>query len=364
MSLDDDYLENIKSLPQLEFIIPALETAKEFNNVSVRKNGDTFQIQLTLMMESQPHLSKAWKTGVALDASASMRKAFGRRLTGDIPVNIAAEYEKKGWLKKETRDGRKVKLFTRPAVDDAMERGLVSATPNTMDFLGPEFMSYLSRHLDIDGETTLIYWAGGNGDEIELYGDVKADAHAILLIDGPEEMMFGKNTLLLPAVKYLVERFDKSHMTMLVFISDGRIDDLPALKQYTLNLAQEIIGNKHNMVKCVLIGVGDEVNENALLELEALSTTTYLKIWDYMIVNDLGEVLEIFAEVIRNTQIVAGAGTIYDDQGNVVKSYPGGLPATVVFSMPIGSRWFELELANQRIKQIVKVPKYVWGGSV
>jgi len=363
MALDDDYLDNIKAASKMEFIIPAQETAKEFNNVNVRKDGESFQVQFTLMMEPRNDLSKAWKTAVALDASASMRKVYGRRLTGDIPSNIANEYEKSGWLKKETRDGRKIKVFTRQAVDDALARGLVSTSLNTMDFLGPEFMTYISRHLDIDNETTLIYWAGNNGDDIEVYGNVKEDAHANLCLDGPDDMMFGRKTLLLPAFKYLTEQFAKAPMTMLVFLSDGQIDDLPALKKYTIDLAQEITYNQHNMVKCVLVGVGDDINETSLLELEALASTTYFNIWSSMVVNNLREVLKIFEEVIRSTQIVARDATIYDDQGTVIKTYPGGLPATVVFSMPITSRWFELELANLRIRQIIQVPKYVFGGS-
>lgn len=362
MSLDDDYLDNIKAAPNVEFLVPAAQTAKEFNNIKVQKKGNRFQIQFTLMMDPQKNLSKPWKTGIALDASASMRKVFGRRLIGNIPVNVAAEYEKNGWLKKDDRDGRKVKLFTRAAVDDAVKRGLVSVSPNLMDFLGPEFIAYLSRNLDIDGETALIYWAGGNGAEIELYGNVKEDEYANLSIDGPDGMMFGKKTQLLPAVKFLLERFDKSHMVMLVIFTDGRIDDLSEVKQFTINLAKQITDNKHNMVKCVLIGVGDDIDETLMLELDALASTTYVNIWDHMLVNNLPEVLKIFAEVIRSTQIVAEAGTIYDDQGNVIKTYPGGLPATVVFSMPITSQWFELELSNQRIRQIVKVPKYALGG--
>lgn len=362
MSLDDNYLENIKAAPNVEFIVPASQTANEFNNVNVRKKDDTLQLQFTLMMDPQRNLSKPWKTAIALDASASMRKVFGRRLTGDIPATVATEYEKNGWLKKDNQDGRKVKLFTREAVDDAVERGLISFSPNLMDYLGPEFIGYLSRNLDIDDETTLIYWAGGSGAEIEVYGDIKEDACAHLSIDGPEEMMFGKKTQLLPALKFLVERFEKAHRVMLVFFSDGRINDLSEVKQYTVNLARLITDNQHNLVKCILIGVGDDIDETPMLELDALAAKTYVNIWDHMIVNNLQEVLKIFAEVIRNTQIVAGPGTIYDADGNILKSYPGGLPATVIFSMPITSPWFELELADQRIRQTVEVPKYVLGG--
>lgn len=361
MTPDHDYIENIKAAPKIEFIIPAQETAREFNNVKVRKNGDSFQIQLTLMIQPQNNLCKAWKTGLALDASASMRKVYGRRLTGVIPAKVASEYSNKGWLKKDNRDGHKVKLFTREAVDDALARGLVSATPNTMDFLGSEFIGYLARNLDIDGETTLIYWAGGNGDEIEVYGNVQENVYADLTIDGPEDIIFGKKTLLCPAVKFMVDRFAEYPLAMLVFISDGHIDDLPALKEYTTDLSAQIANNQHNLVKCILIGVGDNVDENALLKLDGLSSETFINIWDHMIVNDFHEVMEIFSEVIRNTQIVAGAGTVYDAGGNVIKSFPNGLPATVVFSMPVSSPWFELQFSDQRIRQTVNVPKYILG---
>lgn len=362
MALDDSYFEAIQAATHLEFVIPAQKTAKELNNVNVRKKGDSFQIQFTLMMEPRKDLSKVWKTAVALDVSASMRKVYGRRLNGHVPANLAREYENKGWLKKETCDGRKIKVFTRQAADDAIKRGLVTVSPNTMDFLGPEFISYLSEQLDIDDETTLIYWGGDNGAELEVFGNVQKNQQAEIFIDGPQSMMFGKRSSLLPAVKYLTGQFAQAPMLLLVFISDGQIDDLPELKKYTAELADGILRNRHNLVKCIFIGVGDEIRETTLLELEATAASTGIAIWDYMIVTDLREVLKMFAEVIRSSQIVAQSAKIYDEQGNEIRAYPFGLPATVVFSMPITSRWFELEIANQRIRQLISVPRYALGG--
>jgi len=361
MSTDNDIFA-VSLASDFEFTITALETAKEFGNVNVRKSGDNFQIQFTLLMEPQKQLAKVWKTGVAMDSSASMKKVFGRRMVGNIPDDIAQEYKKKGWVTRENRDGRKVKSFQRAAVNDAVERGLVSLSPNTMDFLAPEFVGYLSGHMDIDGETSLIYWAGGNGADIEMVGDIKEDEAAILTIDGPDTMMFGDNSRLLPAVKYFAEKYRDAPGGMFVFITDGQIDDLPELKQYTIRLAQEIMADKRNLVKCILVGIGDEIDENKIQELTSLDTKTYVNVWDHMIASDLQDLLKIFTEVIKHHQIVAPNGTIYDAQGNILKKYEDGLPGRVVFSMPVSSPWFELEFANQRIRQIVTIPKYILGG--
>jgi hypothetical protein len=362
MSKDDFFLESNIPAGNLEFTLPAASTAKEFGTVTVRKRGDVFEIQLTLLFQPQEQMPKAWKTGVALDASASMKKAFGRFLRGDIPTNVAKVYQEKGWLKKESRDGRRVTTFKRPAVDDAVKRALVSTSANHMDYLGPEFSAYLARQLDVDGATTLIYWAGEDGSGVELVGDIKEADCAALTIDGPNELAFGAKTLLLPAVKYLVDRVKNSHMGLLIFITDGRIDDLPKVKQYSLGLAQEIIAGKQKQVKFVLIGVGDEIDEGPMDELDALISQTYINLWDHMIVSNFQDMLKIFAEIIRDTRIVGLNGTIYDASGKSLRSYPDGLPSRLVFSMPVTSPWFELEIADQHIRQIVKVPKYSMGG--
>jgi hypothetical protein len=362
MSKDEMFLESNLPAGDLEFTVPAASAAKEFGNLNVRKRGDVFEIQLTLLFQPQEPMPKAWKTGVALDASASMKKVFGRFLQGDIPANVVKEYQKKGWLKKEFRDGRKVKTFMRPAVDDAVKRALVSLSSNHLDYLGPEFIAYLARELDVDGATTLIYWAGEDGSSVELVGEVKESDCAALTIDGPNEMAFGEKTLLLPAVKYLVERLNNSRMGLFLFFTDGRIADLTKVKQYTLGLAQEIVAGKREQIKCVLIGVGDEVDEGPMDELDALTSQTYINLWDHMIVSDFQEMLKIFAETIRDTQIVGENATIYDASGKPLRSYPDGLPTRLVFSMPVTSPWFELEIGDNRIRQIVNVPKYSVGG--
>jgi hypothetical protein len=247
-------------------------------------------------------------------------------------------------------------------VDDAVKRGLVTLSPNIMDYLAPEFIGYMARTLAVDGRTALIYWAGGNGSEIENVGDLNENDCYGLTIDGPEAMMFGNKTMLLPAVKSLVERYSNSNMGMFVFVSDGHIDDLADVKQYTINLAREITANQKKYVKCILVGIGDDVDEQSIRELVALNAKTYVNIWSFMLVNDLQDLIRIFGETTSDIQIVARHGSIYDDQGNLLMDCDNGLPAAIFFSMPLESQWFELRIDNLNIRQAVRVPNFILEG--
>jgi outer membrane protein OmpA-like peptidoglycan-associated protein len=140
---------------------------------------------------------------------------------------------------------------------------------------------------------------------------------------------------------------------MYIFLTDGRIDDLEQIKNYTKELALEIAVGKRNYLKLVLIGVGNEVDRYQLQELDDFDTGLDLDLWDYKIASEMTSLSQIFAEVINENQIIAENGSIYDDNGICVKSYPKGLPAKVDFVMRDDSQWFELEVNNQRIRQPV-----------
>lgn len=356
MSNDANLFESRLPKGDLAFYLPSGVMAKEFGSVSVFKRGEVLEIQVTLLVQPQGPMPKAWKTAVALDASASMKKVFGRRLLGNIPAEIAREYQAKDWLKNELLDGRKVTTFQRLAVDDAIKRSLVSLSPNNMDYLGPEFLSYLARKLDVDGAPTFIYWAGEDGSSLELVGDIKESDCSALTITGPSEMSFGNKTLLMPAVEYLVQRLQNSHMGLFIFFTDGHIEDLKKVKQYTLGLAKDILAGKRAQIKCVLIGIGDNIDEAGMDDLDGLAAQANINIWDHMIVQDFQAVLNLFGEIIRDTRIVAKNGAVYDARGNPIRIFPDGLPNYFVFTIPATSPWFELELGENRIRQIIHVP--------
>jgi len=139
---------------------------------------------------------------------------------------------------------------------------------------------------------------------------------------------------------------------MYVFITDGSIDDIEAVKEYTKQLAVDIDVGRRFPVKLVLVGMGEEVDEAQLLELDDLETGTDLDLWDHKLAAEMRHLAEIFAEVVDENVRVADSGVIRDSQGNLIKNFSDvGLPAYLEFTMPSGSTFFTLEVAGQSVTQ-------------
>ncbi|MEL0591935.1 MAG: VWA domain-containing protein [Planktothrix rubescens PR222] len=336
--------------------LPRIVVAKEFGEVNVKKNGPNLQVMFTILMEPQGADSEGWQTGIALDASASMRGVYGRSLIGEIPENLSVKYEKKGWITLQVQDGKTYKIIKSQAYEDAIQKGYIKPSDNIVQPLAQEFISYLAGNLDADGGTSVIYWAGEDGSSIEVLGDFTEEKCRQLEVNGPKSMSFGTGTILTPAVKYFSERFADAKRGMYVFITDGKIDDLANVKKYTNLLANQIKLGQRNLVKCVLIGVGDEIDQRQLEELDNLTTGTGVDIWDHKIANEMSALVEIFAEVVDENHIVAPTATIYDDSGKVIKKYTDGLPAKVSFTVPLNTQGFQLEVYGQKIYQTVVIP--------
>lgn len=278
-------------------------------------------------------------------------------MVGSIPPNAAKVYEKKGWVESRIEDNRQIKAYKKEAYEDALQQGYVKRTNNIVEPLAQQFISYLAGNLDADGGTTVIYWACGDGSAIDIVGDVTEDQCRTLDLTGPVSVDFGSGTHLTPAVKYFVDRFKDAKRGMYLFITDGKLDDLEEVKKYTIQLAQDIAAGKQNPVKFVLIGIGDEIDESQMDELDDLDTGTEVDIWDHKIAKEMRALVEIFAEVVDENQIIAPTGIIFDAAGKPVKKFTDGLPARISFDLPLGSEWFELEVGGQRIHQSVLPPK-------
>jgi hypothetical protein len=200
--------------------LPSSIVAREFGEVNVRRVGNENEVVFTVAMEPQGLDAEGWQTGVALDGSASMRKAFGRAYDGDIPANTKAEYRSRGWLTDRHEDGRTVPMLKRVACEDAVRRGHLTATENVVEPKAREFISYLAGNLDADGGTTVVYWASGDGRNFEVLGDFTADQCKALSLTGPSRFGSG-GTFLLPAMDYFVTRFADAERGMYVFVTDG-----------------------------------------------------------------------------------------------------------------------------------------------
>jgi hypothetical protein len=287
-----------------------------FGEVNVYPAAGKTRVVATILME--PHKEGA-QTGIALDGSGSMAKLYGvEEGGGGFLASLL------GWKKE----------------------GHNEVTP-----VAQRTCAYLARKIDADGGTTCIYWAvGPGGSQIEEVGDLRAD-EAERHVFGPPRN-FGSGTQLLPAVKYFVERFRTAPWGFYVFITDGELHDLEEVKQYSTWLAREVAGRRRNPLKFVLIGVGPDVNEAQMEELDDLDTGTEVDLWDHKLASEMRVLQEIFAEVVDKNARISDHGRILDPQGRVVKDYSDtGMSAYLEFEMPAGADYFTLEVHGNRIHQ-------------
>jgi hypothetical protein len=273
-----------------------------FGEVNVyRAPGGKVRVVATILMEPRKEGSQ---TGIALDGSASMSDLYGGRAGGNQVTPVAQK-----------------------------------------------LCAYLARKIDADGGTTCIYWATGrDGREIEVIGDLRADEAERHVFGPPRD--FGTGTQLLPAVKYFVERFADAPWGFYVFITDGELHDLEAVKEYSTRLAREVAAGRRKPLKFVLIGVGPHINEGQMEELDDLDTGTPIDLWDHKLAAEMRVLQEIFAEVVDKNARVADKGKILDPQGRVIKDYSDtGVPAYLEFEMPAGSEAFVLDVNGQTVRQ-------------
>jgi hypothetical protein len=222
---------------------------------------------------------------------------------------------------------------------------------NAITPVAQKVTAYLARELDADGGTTAIYWATGpGGSRIEVVGDLRAEEAAQHTFGPPRE--FGSGTQLLPAVKYFVERFSDAPWGFYVFVTDGELHDLDAVKDYSTQLARAVSAKKRRPLKFVLIGVGPNVNERQMEELDDLDTGTDVDLWDHKLAAEMKHLEEIFAEVVDKNARIADQARILDPQGKVIKDFSDtGMSAFLEFEAPAGAAYFTLEVNGNRIHQ-------------
>jgi hypothetical protein len=276
--------------------------------------GGRTRVVATILMEPR---REGTQTGIALDGSGSMAKLYGATGGGGA---LSALF-----------GGKKAQ--------------------NEITPVAQKVCAYLARRLDADGGTTCVYWAvGPGGSRVQVIGDLTAEQAEKHIFGPPED--FGTGTQLLPAVRYFADRFRDAPWGFYVFITDGELHDLDAVKDYSVRLAREVAAGRRRPVKFVLIGVGPDVNETQMEELDDLETGTPVDLWDHKLASQMRHLEEIFAEVVDKNARVADNGGVLDPQGKVVKDFSDtGLPAYLEFEMPAGADYFTLEVNRSRIHQ-------------
>ena len=281
-----------------------------FGEVNVYPQSDgSKQIVASILMEPT---TEGAQTGIAIDGSGSMRKAFG--VTGMVSSIFA------------------------------------SASPNYVEPVAQQMCTYLAEKVDVDGNIDAIYWATGpGGAQTEEIGELTHQQAGSFKFAGPKQ--WGTGTQLLPALKYFLDKFTDVPWGIYLFVTDGIIDDIDAVKDYSRKLAQDIDVGRRLPVKLVLIGLGEEVDQAQLEELDDLNTGD-IDLWDHKMALEMKNLAEIFAEAVDANVLIADHGIVKDSYGNVIKNYADtGLPAMLKFRLPPGATSFILEVAGQSITQ-------------
>jgi hypothetical protein len=341
--------------------LPSTMVAQEFGEVNVKKAGKDVEVLFTILMEPTGTAAEGWQTGVALDGSGSMQGVFGRGLEpgpkGSPPDHVWEGYVRRNEMQLVQHQGQTFPILSDACKEDLVKRGHFVWSENVIEPIARRFTAYLASNLDADGGTTVIYWACGDGTKLEEIGDLTATDCERQKFPGPLKSGFGDGTFLTPAVRYFADRFKDASNGMYLFVTDGELNDLEDVKKYTIQLCREIANKRRNPLKCVLIGVGDQINEDQMEQLDDLDSGTDVDVWDHKIAKDMRNLVEIFAEVVGEHQIVAPMAKIYDSTGAMVKNFTDGMPARVSFTMPATSTHFEVEVGENRIKQSMVLPK-------
>lgn len=217
---------------------------------------------------------------------------------------------------------------------------------------------YIAQKADKYDGTALIYWATGDPGEIEMHGflpTTKAQTYAY-----PPPKIYGRKTNLTPALRYFTEGkhpqsghpFKDEDFGMYIFITDGAFEDMDSVKVESTRIAQEIEAGKRKPIKLIIIGVGDQIDEQQMAELDDLDTGTNQDLYFHRIAAEMNDLSEIFIELVNENMIVAENGLVRDAKGTEVVNFRDTkVPALFEFDLPAGATTFTLEIEGQKFTQ-------------
>ncbi len=215
-------------------------------------------------------------------------------------------------------------------------------------------LEYLATK-DRNGMLRVAYWAcGSSGKDVEVIGELKGVD--VKQYKFPGAVHLGSATSLTPAMKdyvrYLKEQIKQgAKRGCAVIITDGRLSDADDVQVYSAEIAREIAAGRLPRINFILVGVGDDLDEEQLEEIAHAEYKGVGHLWCHRVAAEITQVAELVAVLVDENMTVAAGGTIYDDHGKVLKSYEGRLPAVLEFDVPEGAKSFTLEVNGQRYTQ-------------
>jgi hypothetical protein len=242
--------------------------------------------------------------------------------------------------------------------DEYGPRGLLAKLAPVKNLVEPQMrwmLEYLATK-DRDGVLRVAYWATGDGSQLEIVGDLKGTEAQNYKFPGPQ--FYGKGTVMLPVLRDYVQ-FIRGELErgarrgLAVIITDSQIHDANDIRAYSTQVAKEIAAGRLPRLNFVLVGVGDQVDEE---QMETICHEEYPGVghlWCHRVADRMEEMAELVAVLVDETMTVAAGGTIYDDKGNVLKVYEARLPAVLEFDVPHGCKKFVLEVSGQKFEQMI-----------
>lgn len=277
--------------------------------------GGQQHVEIYVRVEQGP---EGAQMGLAIDGSNSMKEAYGAHLPPFL----------------KTPEANTVQLVVKP-------------------------LNTFLRGFSADGKTHIIYWAVGNGGaELEPIGVFDETADASLAIEGPKGKAWGGGTKLAPAVQYFAKEFAAAKWALVLFITDGEIEDMDDVKRVCMQLGQEMSSSQRGYVKLVMVGVGRLVNESQMDELNDMFEGSGLNdpngesidMWDARLVSEMGSLWDVLGEVDFGIELPVST-KIYDDKGKEVLSYADGTPMKLSFQVPVGTPKVTVVIAGNSYEQ-------------
>jgi hypothetical protein len=241
--------------------------------------------------------------------------------------------------------------------DEYGPRGVLAKLGPVRNQVEPQMrwmLEYLASK-DRDGVLRVAYWATGSGSDIEVVGDLAGAQAQTYKFPGPK--FYGKGTVMLPVLRDYIAHIRRevsanhARRGLAVIITDSQLHDAEDVKAYSAQVAREIAAGRLPRLNFVLVGVGDQVDEEQMEEICHEEYPGVGHLWCHRVADRMEEMAELVAVLVDETMTVAAGGTIYDDRGSIVKVYEARLPAVLEFTVPEGCKSFTLEVAGQRFTQ-------------
>lgn len=240
--------------------------------------------------------------------------------------------------------------------DEYGPRGVLAKLGGVRNLVEPQMrwmLEYLAQK-DRDGVLRVVYWATGDGGQLEIVGDLTGAQAQTYKFPGPQ--FYGKGTVMLPVLRDYVAHIRKeaekgARRGLAVIITDSQIHDPDDVRGYSEQVAKEIAADRLPRINFVLVGVGDQVDEEQMEKICHEEYPGVGHLWCHRIADRMEEMAELVAVLVDETMTVAAGGKIYDDKGKVVKVYESRLPAVLEFTVPGGCKSFTLEVAGQKYTQ-------------